>query len=118
MADPESVGNQSREECEEGIERMMAEKTAEERRARRSLKRARLQSDVFTVGDTTAYVEAWVRAVVAAQKEKDASVDPTAIACPSCHAASGSSCRSYTIVGWRYMNHHDDRWRAAIRQSE
>jgi hypothetical protein len=42
----------------------------EERRARRSLKRARLQSDAFTVGDTTAYVEAWVRSAVEAETER------------------------------------------------
>lgn len=63
-----------------------------------------------------------LRSAVAAQKEKDASVDPdTIVDCPDCGAKIGNECTDTDPDSWGYFPggaSHDDRWRAAIRASE
>ena len=56
-----------------------------------------------------------IRSAVAAQKEKDASVDPLSVACPTCSQRKKEFCQSVDDP-FAKERPHDARWRAAIRK--
>ncbi len=125
MGDPESAGNQSREECEEGLDRMMVKMTPEERaeqlcslifgeHCNQNTRHSRLSPD--RVRDFVALAIRWAeRAAVAAETERAATVNPADVVCPAqnCDAEIHMPCEDSR---GDFCPAHPARWQAAIRK--